>query len=55
MGRHDGQRRTSTVHKAHVVLNAALSYAVKTGRLRVSPMAMLADEDRPKQRGADPR
>jgi len=43
----------STVHKAHVVLNAALSYAVKTGRLRVSPMAMLADEDRPKQLGAN--
>lgn len=43
----------STVHKAHVVLNAALSYAVRTGRLRVSPMAMLADEDRPKQLGAD--
>lgn len=43
----------STVHKAHVVLNAVLSYAVRTGRLRVSPMTMLADEDRPKQLGAD--
>lgn len=43
----------STVHKSHVVLNAALSYAVKTGRLRVSPMAMLPDEDRPKQGGTN--
>jgi integrase len=44
----------NTVHKAHIVLTGALSYAAITGRLRVNPMTLVPKSDRPKQGKGQP-
>jgi integrase len=49
-GRASGPLSESTVHKAHVVLGAALDHAVETGMLRTNPVLAVPKKNRPKQR-----